>query len=1069
MVQHSTSTEAAPRSRLPAKLANRRMGGVIDRERLFAWLDAQGERPLLWITGPAGAGKTTLVSTWLARTHTPGVWYRVDADDGDPATVFSYLALAARAHSRKRKLQLPALTPEVLLDVPGFARRFFGLFFAALPARCVLVLDALEAAPGPALETLLPWALQELLPGQRVIVTSREGPPPALVHLHARGELATLTWDDLRLSNDEARLIAAGSSSATSVSGTTEDEAGRLHALCDGWAAGYVLLLNVRRRGAIPGPLTLRPGETLQEQLFPYYLNELFERADPAAQQLLMQTALLPAFSAADAAALAPSGDASSLLQALYRRHFFIERSADVPPLYRYHALFREFLLRQGEERLGAARCRQLQGQAAGLLQANGRTEEALQLWIQAQSWDDAVPLILALAQPWLVQGRYATLAQAIDGLPQSLAASNPWLSYWRGVAMLPMSPPQARWSLEVAFDAFERAGDRIGCLMACSTVLESFMLEWGDLHPVDRWADASRHLMTQGGEIPLEVEVRVLSSTVCLMMRGAHLHGDLVDTAHQRGLALLPRLADPQMRVAVASNCSMIQTFNGEWLAGRQLCDSIDSTLRPAMVPPLAMILWRACKTSHALWSGNFAEALSLAAAAAKYSSEHNIRVFDIQRGCDCVVAHLHLGDLEGAAAAYNGMSVQTGRVFDSTSLIWLSGLMMKASGNSSGARDRLQTAIARFVECGSDMVACMVRLVLAQALMDLDETDAAIEQTQLVAMFARASKQMVLEQPALMVRAWIYCRQGQQAQALDLLRIALPIGRQKGYRLVFPWVSQTFMQTLASAALSTGIEVDYVRELLRVRRVPPPSPGADVDAHWPWPIRVSLLGPFTLLLDDEPIRLAAKAPKKPLELLKLLAAFGVDSLPLATIEQHLWPDLDGAAERNACNVALHRLRKLLGDEQALQLSEGRLSLNPQRVWTDVASFVRQTGSDAADPERLLKTYRAHLLPDLESPWVLAARERLRSRFLRALAPPLEGLERDGAFEAAVTLHRRVIEVDPAAEAFHLGLVRCLLALGRRAEALDACDRCSEQLYRERGLRPSAPLLALRRRIETA
>jgi ATP/maltotriose-dependent transcriptional regulator MalT len=87
MVQHSTSTEAAPRSRLPAKLANRRMGGVIDRERLFAWLDAQGERPLLWITGPAGAGKTTLVSTWLARTHTPGVWYRVDADDGDPATV----------------------------------------------------------------------------------------------------------------------------------------------------------------------------------------------------------------------------------------------------------------------------------------------------------------------------------------------------------------------------------------------------------------------------------------------------------------------------------------------------------------------------------------------------------------------------------------------------------------------------------------------------------------------------------------------------------------------------------------------------------------------------------------------------------------------------------------------------------------------------------------------------------------------------------------------------------------------------------------------------------------------
>jgi LuxR family maltose regulon positive regulatory protein len=1068
MVQHSTSTEAAPRSRLPAKLANRRMGGVIDRERLFAWLDAQGERPLLWITGPAGAGKTTLVSTWLARTHTPGVWYRVDADDGDPATVFSYLALAARAHSRKRKLQLPALTPEVLLDVPGFASRFFGQFFAALPARCVLVLDALEAAPGPALETLLPWALQELLPGQRVIVTSREGPPPALVHLHARGELATLTWDDLRLSNDEARLIAAGSSSATSVSGTTEDEAGRLHALCDGWAAGYVLLLNVRRRGAIPGPLTLRPGETLQEQLFPYYLNELFERADPAAQQLLMQTALLPAFSAADAAALAPSGDASSLLQALYRRHFFIERSADVPPLYRYHALFREFLLRQGEERLGAARCRQLQGQAAGLLQANGRTEEALQLWIQAQSWDDAVPLILALAQPWLVQGRYATLAQAIDGLPQSLAASNPWLSYWRGVAMLPMSPPQARWSLEVAFNAFERAGDRIGCLMACSTILESFMLQWGDLIPVDSWGDALRDLLAQEGDIPLEVEVRALTSTVVLMMRGAHLHGDLVYRAHRRSLALLPQLADPGLRLVLATYCMLAMILLGEWSAGLRLAAEVEAQLKLDEVPPLQRITFMAMASAHSLWSGHFFDVVAAADQFSALTRAWNIRVFDIQYGGNVVTAHLHLGDVEAAASVLQNLTAERGRQLDEADLDHLAGLISLLRGQLRLARERLDQAILKSTICGSEMLAAMIRLVLAQVLELLADTRGALQQLQAVADFAAASRQRLLEQPALTLRAWVLGRHG-DAAAADLLRVALAMGREQGYRLIFPFVPDAVMQEIGLMALRAGIEVDYMCELLRVRRVPPPSPGADVDAHWPWPIRVSLLGPFTLLLDDAPIRLAAKAPKKPLELLKLLAAFGVDSLPLATIEQHLWPDLDGAAARNACNVALHRLRKLLGDEQALQLNEGRLSLNPQRVWTDVASFVRQSGSDAADPERLLKTYRAHLLPDLESPWVLAARERLRSRFLRAMAPPLEGLERDGAFEAAVTLHRRVIEVDPAAEAFHLGLVRCLLALGRRAEALDACDRCSEQLYRERGLRPSAPLLALRRRIETA
>ena len=474
------------------------------------------------------------------------------------------------------------------------------------------------------------------------------------------------------------------------------------------------------------------------------------------------------------------------------------------------------------------------------------------------------------------------------------------------------------------------------------------------------------------------------------------------------------------------------------------------------------------AMASAHSLWSGHFFDVVAAADQFRALTRAWNIRVFDIQYGGNVVTAHLHLGDVEAAASVLQNLTAERGRQLDEADLDHLAGLISLLRGQLRLARERLDQAILKSTICGSEMLAAMIRLVLAQVLELLADTRGALQQLQAVADFAAASRQRLLEQPALTLRAWVLGRHG-DAAAADLLRVALAMGREQGYRLIFPFVPDAVMQEIGLMALRAGIEVDYMCELLRVRRVPPPSPGADVDAHWPWPIRVSLLGPFTLLLDDAPIRLAAKAPKKPLELLKLLAAFGVDSLPLATIEQHLWPDLDGAAARNACNVALHRLRKLLGDEQALQLSEGRLSLNPQRVWTDVASFVRQTGSDAADPERLLKTYRAHLLPDLESPWVLAARERLRSRFLRALAPPLEGLERDGAFEAAVTLHRRVIEVDPAAEAFHLGLVRCLLALGRRAEALDACDRCSEQLYRERGLRPSAPLLALRRRIETA
>lgn len=267
---------------------------------------------------------------------------------------------------------------------------------------------------------------------------------------------------------------------------------------------------------------------------------------------------------------------------------------------------------------------------------------------------------------------------------------------------------------------------------------------------------------------------------------------------------------------------------------------------------------------------------------------------------------------------------------------------------------------------------------------------------------------------------------------------------------------------------AARAGIEPDYMRELLQVRRVPPPGPDADA---WPWPVRVSLLGGFDLRLGEQPIRLPAKAPKKPLELLKLLAATAGSGLPLAAVEQHLWPDLDGAAARNACNVALHRLRRLLDDEQAVLLYEGHLSLNPQRVWTDVGSFVRQAdraGAAGADgAHSVLAVYKGHLLPEAEALWAQAPRERLRSRLLRVCSAQLNRLEQAAQYEPAVDLCRRVIEIDAVAEAFHQGLMRCLLALGRRAEAMDAWRRCSEQLYQALGTRPSALTRALRERIE--
>lgn len=47
------------------KLSPPRLGRVIGRERLFAAIEQSSTAPAMWIAGPPGVGKTTLVATYL--------------------------------------------------------------------------------------------------------------------------------------------------------------------------------------------------------------------------------------------------------------------------------------------------------------------------------------------------------------------------------------------------------------------------------------------------------------------------------------------------------------------------------------------------------------------------------------------------------------------------------------------------------------------------------------------------------------------------------------------------------------------------------------------------------------------------------------------------------------------------------------------------------------------------------------------------------------------------------------------------------------------------------------------
>lgn len=317
-----------------AKLTRPRLVGVAERARLFQLLDDRLAHPAVWISGPPGAGKTTLVSGYAQVRKHPALWYQVDGSDADPATFFHYLGVAAKAFSVARRARdLPALTPEYLPDLPGFTRRFFRQLFAALPPGSLLALDDYhELPPASSLHEVIACALAELPERVRCIVASRSEPPPECARLIANRTIVPLEWAELRLTDDETTAVAR----TRHVTDERVIDAARRRS--DGWVAGLLLLLGTPA-ASIATASTLAPSS---KSLFNYFAHIFDGTFSVETRDVLLSTAFLTRITGRLAVRLSGNEDAERLLRDLYERNYFVTRRASSEPTYQLHALFRE-------------------------------------------------------------------------------------------------------------------------------------------------------------------------------------------------------------------------------------------------------------------------------------------------------------------------------------------------------------------------------------------------------------------------------------------------------------------------------------------------------------------------------------------------------------------------------------------------------------------------------------------------------------------------------------------------------------------------------------------------------
>ena len=448
---------------------------------------------LTLISAPAGFGKTTLISEWLAGSKRPVAWLSLDEGDSDPTRFLTYLVAALQTIATNigegvlavLQSHLPPSTESILTALINEITTISHSF--------ILVLDDYHVIDSQPVDQALVFLIEHLPPQMHMVIATREDPHLPLARLRARSQLTELRAADLRFTPSEASEFL---NHVMGLNLSAEDIAA-LEARTEGWIAGLQLAA-ISMQGHQDATSFIQSFTGSHHFVLDYLIEEVLHQQPEDVQTFLLRTSILDRMCSplCDAVLGSPSPNGQEILEYLEHANLFIVPLDDERRWYRYHHLFAE-LLRQ---RLG-------------------KPKEFAEFHLRASQWHEENSDLGAAFHHAIAAGdfvRAAGLAEAAwQGMNESFQSAA-WLGW---VKKLPDKLIRTRPVL-------------------CTQIAQAFT-DTGELEASElRLQDAERCL--DGSELANEAQLKPLPAMIALTRAyNAQVQGDPATTVKYAELAL--------------------------------------------------------------------------------------------------------------------------------------------------------------------------------------------------------------------------------------------------------------------------------------------------------------------------------------------------------------------------------------------------------------------------------------------------------------------------------------------------------------------------------------------------
>ena len=386
-------------------------------------------RTLILISAPAGFGKTTLVSAWIAGCKQPVAWLSLDERDNDPARFLTYFVAALQTIAPNvgaavlAVLQSPqpppleAILTALLNDI------------TTIPDDFILVLDDYHAIEAKPIDDALAFLVEHWPPRMHLVIASREDPALPLARLRARDQLTELRAIDLRFTSAEAAEFL---NQVMGLNLSAEDIAA-LESRTEGWVAGLQLAA-ISMQGHEDATGFIQSFTGSHHFVLDYLVEEVLHQQSASIQNFLLRTSILDRLCGplCEAVVLDPAVSGPATLEYLERANLFIVPLDNERQWYRYHHLFGDLLRKRLGQSLTSGDIAEFHIRASQWYEDNGLELEAFQHAAAANDVERAARLIEGKGMPLQFRGALAPVLNWLESLPTTVLDAKPslWVMY---------------------------------------------------------------------------------------------------------------------------------------------------------------------------------------------------------------------------------------------------------------------------------------------------------------------------------------------------------------------------------------------------------------------------------------------------------------------------------------------------------------------------------------------------------------------------------------------------------------------------------------------------------------